>query len=163
MKNNGSYDFQGAIPLSQATTRVLSPESAEPQAYFEHDADIGVIGRGATLEEAFEGAARATFAIMTDIERVHATESITIEFEEADEELALVRWLNLLLGSAREHGLAFGRFWIERDGVRWRGGAGGEPWRPQLERGVEVKGATLTMLVVKRLGDVWEARCVVDV
>ena len=41
-------------------------------AYFEHDADIGVIGRGAILEEAFEGAVRATFAIMTDIEKVRA-------------------------------------------------------------------------------------------
>ncbi|MBI4206354.1 MAG: archease [Betaproteobacteria bacterium] len=149
--------------MPQPTTRVLNPESGGRYAYFEHDADIGIIGRGATLEEAFEGAARATFAIMTDIEKVRAAESVTIEFEEADDELALVRWLNLLLGSARERGLVFGRFWVERDGVRWRGGAGGEPWRPHLERGVEVKGATLTMLTVKPAGAGWEARCVVDV
>ncbi|MDE2366260.1 MAG: archease, partial [Betaproteobacteria bacterium] len=32
-----------------------------------------------------------------------------------------------------------------------------------LERGVEVKGATLTMLSVKQAGAIWEARCVVDV
>jgi len=44
-----------------------------------------------------------------------------------------------------------------------RGGASGEPWRPGLERGVEVKGATLTALVVKRDEKGWEARCVVDV
>lgn len=149
--------------MPQPTTRVLNPESGGRYAYFEHDADIGIIGRGATLEEAFEGAARATFAIMTDIEKVRAAESVTIEFEEADDELALVRWLNLLLGSARERGLVFGRFWVERDGVRWRGGAGGEPWRPHLERGVEVKGATLTMLAVTQAGAGWEARCVVDV
>ena len=135
----------------------------EPTEYFEHGADIGIIGRGPTIEAAFEAAARATFAIMTEIGHVRELDAITVEFEEADEELALVQWLNLLLGSSRGRRLVFARFWIERDGVRWRGGAVGEPWRPELERGVEVKGATLTMLSVTHVGEVWEARCVVDV
>jgi len=142
---------------------MLYPQTTQSESYFEHDADIGVVGRGATLESAFEAAARATFAIMTDLAQVRALDSVTVEFEEADEELALVRWLNLLIGSARERRLVFGRFWLERDGVRWRGGASGEPWRPELERGVEVKGATLTMLAVRRADGFWEARCVVDV
>lgn len=131
--------------------------------YFEHDADIGVIGRGATLEEAFESAAAATFAIMADLGAVRPEQSVTLDFEEADVEIALVHWLNLLLGLSREHGLILGRFWIERDGVKWRGGASGEPWRRDLERGTEVKGATLTMLEVKQERDGWRARCVVDV
>jgi SHS2 domain-containing protein len=138
-------------------------ETGSADAYFEHDADIGIVGRGATLEEAFEAAARATFALMTDIAGVRTAQSVNLEFEEADRELALVRWLNLLLGLARERGLAFGRFWIEHDGVVWRGGAAGEPWRRDLERGVEVKGATLTMLEVRQTPAGWEARCVVDV
>jgi len=131
--------------------------------YFEHDADIGVVGRGVTLEEAFESAAAATFAIMADLSAVRPERSVTLDFEEADIEIALVRWLNLLLGLAHEQGLAFSRFWIERDGVHWRGGASGEPWRRDLERGVEVKGATLTMLEVKESAAGWVARCVVDV
>lgn len=131
--------------------------------YFEHEADIGVIGRGATLEEAFAAAASATFAIMTDIAQVNPAQTVSIEFDEPDEELALVRWLNLLIGTARERGLVFGRFQIRRDGLRWYGSAEGEPWRPELERGVEVKGATLTMLSVRKTGEGWEARCVVDV
>ncbi|MDH3286879.1 MAG: archease [Betaproteobacteria bacterium] len=140
-------------------------ETARPagDAYFEHDADVGIVGRGTTLEEAFEAAAQATFAIMTDIGAVRTERSVALEFEEADAELALVRWLNQLLGLSHEEGLVFGRFWIERDGVHWRGGASGEPWRPGLERGVEVKGATLTMLEVKEASAGWEARCVVDV
>jgi SHS2 domain-containing protein len=131
--------------------------------YFEHDADIGVVGRGATLEEAFESAAAAMFAIMADPSAVRPERSVTLNFEEADVEIALVRWLNLLLGLSHEHGLIFSRFWIERDGVNWRGGASGEPWRREIERGVEVKGATLTMLQVKQDRDGWRARCVVDV
>lgn len=144
----------------------MSP-SASPRAaghaYFEHGADVGIVGRGASLEEAFESAARAVFSVMTDLHEVKELATVALEFEEADLELALVRWLNLLLALARERGLALARFWIERDGVRWRGGAAGEPWREGLERGVEVKGATLTMLSVRETGGTWEARCVVDV
>jgi SHS2 domain-containing protein len=132
-------------------------------SYFDHDADIGVVGRGETLEEAFEAAARATFAIMADLEQVGPVDTIALDFEEADVEIALVRWLNLLITLAREHRMAFCRFRIERDGVHWRGAADGEPWRPGLDRGVEVKGATLTMLQVKQGAAGWEARCVVDV
>jgi SHS2 domain-containing protein len=131
--------------------------------YFDHDADVGVIGRGQTLEEAFEAAAAAMFSIMTNLRTVGQVSTERIEFEEADVELALVRWLNLLLGVARSHAMVFAGFRLERDGVVWRGLASGERWRAALERGVEVKGATLTMLKVEQHATGWEARCVVDV
>jgi SHS2 domain-containing protein len=141
----------------------MNAPSSGSASYFDHDADIGVVGRGETIEEAFEAAARATFAIMADLEQVEPVDTIALDFEEADVEIALVRWLNLLITLAREHRMAFCRFRIERDGVHWRGAADGEPWRPGLDRGVEVKGATLTMLQVKQGAAGWEARCVVDV
>ena len=130
---------------------------------FEHDADHGVIGRGSTIEEAFVAAAEATFGLMADLDRIEPREAVAIEFEEADPELALVIWLNALLGHARDRRLAFGRFELRRDGARWRGRAAGERWRPDLERGIEVKGATLTMLAVRESAAGWEARCIVDV
>jgi SHS2 domain-containing protein len=135
----------------------------EPFAYFEHGADMGIVGRGARIEEAFENAAKAVFAMMTDLDQVRLHESVAIEFEEADVELALVTWLNLLLGEARSRALIFGRFQLRRDGALWSGTAEGEPWRAALERGVEVKGATLTSLAVTERDGMWEARCVVDV
>jgi len=131
-------------------------------AYFDHDADTGVIGRGATLAEAFVQAAEATFALMCDTDAVQPTERIDVEFTEADPELALVTWLNLLLAHANEQGLALGRFALAQAGDRWCGSARGERWHPGLERGTQVKGATLTALKVARDGDGWEARCVVD-
>lgn len=131
--------------------------------YFEHDADIGVIGRGRTVTEAFESAARAMFAIMTDLTQVGQALTVQVEFEEADVELALVTWLNRLLAAAREHGAVFSRFSLERRGDRWVGEASGEAWTDRMERGVEVKGATLTMLSVRERDGEWEARCVVDV
>ena len=137
--------------------------STPDTSYFEHDADIGIIGRGATVEQAFEAAAQAVFAIVTDLDLVQPSAVITIEFEEDDLEFALVTWLNQLLGKAREQGLVFGLFHVQRNGDKWRAEALGEKWHAGLERGVEVKGATLTMLSVKKFGLMWEARCVVDV
>ena len=132
-------------------------------AYFDHDADIGIIGQGKTLEEAFEGAAAATFAIMADPAQVHREGLVQFDFDEEDPELALVIWLNTLLAEARTHALVFGQFRLNRENSHWHGEAWGEPWREDLDRGVEVKGATLTMLRVSRGPDGFEARCVVDV
>src|SRR5574340_616490 len=140
-----------------------SSMTTQPLPYFEHDADIGVIGRGLTLEQAFEAAAQAVFAIITPVDAVQPQATVSIEFEEADSELALVIWLNLLLGKARELGMVFGRFHLQHQGNKWNGEASGEKWNESLERGVEVKGATLTMLSVKQAGAIWEARFVVDV
>ena len=131
--------------------------------YFEHDADIGVIGCGSSVGQAFERAAAAMFAVMTDLAVVKRSVQVAFDFEEADLELALVIWLNRLLAEARARGLIFGHFQLRRDGDNWHGTAWGEPWRSDLERGVEVKGATLTMLSVREWEGQWEARCIVDV
>lgn len=136
---------------------------ARSHALFEHDADFGVVGRGSSVEEAFVAAAEAMFGIMIDPAAVKPTQTVAIEFEEPDVELAFVTWLNALLGQARDRGLVFARFELAREGTRWRGSASGEPWRADLERGTEVKGATLTMLSVRQTAAGWEARCIVDV
>lgn len=137
--------------------------AARPDAYFDHDADIGIIGQGETLEQAFEAAARAMFGIMADPAGVRTETRVRVSFEEADLELALVTWLNRLLAAAREAGLALGKFALRHEGARWEGEAWGSAWEPGRERGTEVKGATLTMLSVKQVGGNWEVRCVVDV
>jgi SHS2 domain-containing protein len=131
--------------------------------YFDHDADIGIIGHGPTLEAAIVAAAEAMFSIMSSLHAVVPAQCVDIAFDESDAELALVTWLNLLLVEAREQGMVFSRFQLTRQGAHWQGRACGEPWRDGLERGTEVKGATLTMLSVKQAGDGWTASCVVDV
>ncbi len=146
----------------EAKTRCTIPAKCEP--YFSHEADIGIIGRGKTEVEAFVSAAESMFAIMTDLASIEAKNNIAIEFVEADVELAFITWLNLLLAEARHHGLILGRFALTRHNDHWQGQAWGEPWREDMQRGTEVKGATLTMLSVAQQNDqLWEARCVVDV
>ncbi|MEW6313730.1 MAG: archease [Pseudomonadota bacterium] len=135
----------------------------EAPLYFDHQADIGIIGRGGSVEASFEAAARAMFALTTNLTAVLPKETVIVEFEESDPELALVTWLNLLLGKSRERSLVLAYFHLRRDGDTWHGSAQGERWRSELERGVEVKGATLTMLSVVQRDGAWEARCVVDV
>ncbi len=136
---------------------------AAAHEYFEHGADIGVIGRGASVEQAFVRAAAAMFAIMVEPDAVRPLVEVKVEFDEDDVEFALVRWLNALLGEARERGVALSRFELQRDGEHWHGLARGEPWRDAHARGTEVKGATLTELSVRRDEQGWQARCVVDV
>ena len=131
--------------------------------YFEHGADIGVIGRGPTLEEAFEQAAAAMFRIMADRTGLPITTDVSVSFEETDTEIALVQWLNALLAEAQIEHLIPVEFHIERNGAAWHGVARGERWSAAMKRGVEVKGATLTMLSVRHDERGWEARCVVDV
>jgi SHS2 domain-containing protein len=139
------------------------PRQSGEENYFAHDADIGIIGRGESIEICFANAARAMFALMADLSHIHTTQIITFEFEEADLEFALVTWLNLLLSKAHEHHLMLSDFRLKREGDLWKATVAGERWRESIERGVEVKGATLTMLSINKVDHRWEARCVVDV
>ena len=131
--------------------------------YFDHDADIGIIGRGSSLEESFISAARVLFELMADLSDVYPTHSIHIEFQETDVELALVEWLNQLIAKAQAEHLILSKFFLKREGDLWKGSAQGEPWKKEIQPGTDVKGATLTMLSVKEKSGLWEARCVVDV
>lgn len=131
--------------------------------YFDHDADIGIIGRGKSLEASFVDAAKAMFNLMTDLSHLRPKLSVFLEFMESDIELAFVTWLNLLIAKAQAEDLVFSQFQINRIGEQWQGEAFGEKWQDSFERKIEVKGATLTMLSVKYADGEWQAKCVVDV
>lgn len=135
----------------------------EAYSYFDHDADIGIIGRGESIEKAFESAAEAVFAIMAETLPEPLESEIAFEFEEEDTEFAFVRWLNTLIAYAQSRSLILGKFEIKREGPLWHAKAWGAPWNKEIVRGVEVKGATLTMLCVEKREGGWEARCIVDV
>jgi SHS2 domain-containing protein len=131
--------------------------------YFDHDADMGLIGRGKTLEQAFINAAYALFALMAELSQVRLVEEVGIDFTEADNELAFVTWLNLLIAKAEEKHMVFADFHLEKSGQVWHGLARGEKWHRGIEPGIEVKAATLMMLSVQEKDSEWEARCIVDV
>ncbi len=133
------------------------------ESYFDHDADIGIIGRGKTIEESFINAAYTMFSLMSDLSKIFPKENYYFSFNEPDIELALVIWLNSLLGYANAKNIIFSQFKLSRKNDAWLGEASGELWRLNMEHGVDIKGATLTMLSVKKTQNHWEARCIVDV
>ncbi|QJD28643.1 archease [Methylococcus geothermalis] len=133
--------------------------------HFEHMADIGVRGFGATPAEAFAQAALALSAVVCDPASIRETEKVEVECEAADLELALADWLNALIYEMAVRGMVFGRFQVDIANDRLKGIAWGEPLDLQRHRpAVEIKGATYTELKVAReAGGLWRAQCVVDV
>ena len=65
--------------------------------HFSHDADIGVCGVGPTLEAAFEQAALAMTAVMTDPAKIELKEAVQIECDAPNVEFLLVDWLNAIV------------------------------------------------------------------
>ena len=130
-----------------------------------HQADMGVWGRGNSKEEAFEQAATALTAVITDPSTVSAQESVEITCEAPDDELLLVTWLNALIYEMATRRMLFARFNVSIDGNSLRGSAWGEAMDPaKHELAVEVKGATCTDLkVAQDKTGLWLAQCVVDV
>jgi SHS2 domain-containing protein len=133
--------------------------------HFPHDADMGIRGIGATKEEAFEQAAVALTAVITDPDNVAAVEKKTIDCEAPDDELLLAEWLNALIYQMATRRMLFSRYEVHIDGAHLSGKAWGEEVNvSRHDPAVEVKGATYTQLKVGRdETGTWLAQCVVDV
>jgi SHS2 domain-containing protein len=139
-------------------------DAAARWEHYEHQADMGVRGFGSTREEAFEQAALALTAVVTDPALVERRERITIECEAPDEELLFADWLNALVYEMATRTMLFGRFSVRLEGSR----LDAEAWGERVDRArhhpsVEVKGATYTTLHVARADGGWVAQTVVDV
>jgi len=132
--------------------------------HFPHDADMGVRGVGATVEQAFEQGALALTAIVTHTE-VRPQCSIQVSCEAPDLELLFVEWLNAIIYEMAVRTMLFGSFAVRIDGTRLDGTLRGEP--VDIDRhapACEPKGATYTALKVAQGSDgTWSATCVVDV
>jgi tRNA nucleotidyltransferase (CCA-adding enzyme) len=150
---------------AEAVAAWRNQQSAQHWAHFPHQADMGVRGVGPTLAAAFEQAALAMIAVVTDPAKVAALEAVEIQCEAPDNELLLVDWLNALILEMAARHMLFGRFGVSLDGQRLRATAWGEAVDlDKHQPAVEIKGATYTELKVGRdeTGR-WLAQCVVDV
>jgi SHS2 domain-containing protein len=133
--------------------------------HFEHEADVGVRGLGRTLAEAFEQAALALTAVVTDPGRVRERETVEIEIRGSDPELLLVDWLNAIIYEMATRSFLFGRFEVSLQDDVLRALISGEPVdRARHRPAVEPKAATYTTLHVE-VDDSgkWVAQCVIDV
>ena len=133
--------------------------------HFPHEADMGIRGMGPSKEAAFEGAAIAMTAVITNPTGVIPKHPVTIQGEAPDDELLLVDWLNALIFEMATRKMLFSRFEVYIDDHTFRAIAWGEPVEIEKHRpAVEVKGATYTNLSVRQdVNGSWIAQCVVDV
>lgn len=126
---------------------------------------MGVRGFGNTKEEAFEQAALAMTAVITDPEKVSTTQMMDITAQAPDDELLLVDWLNALIYEMATRKLLFSRFEVHIKDDSLSARAWGEPMDvAKHQPAVEIKGATYTALrVARQANGEWVAQCVVDV
>ena len=133
--------------------------------HFPHGADMGVRGIGKSKTEAFEQAAMALTALVTDPQSVCAEIWVEIECQAPDDELLLVEWLNGIIFEMATRKMLFARFAVQLDGNRLSGMAWGEAIDlTKHDAAVEPKGATCTSLEVRQdEPGCWRAQCIIDV
>ncbi len=125
---------------------------------------MGVRGRGATCAEAFEQAALALTAIVTDPASVRSTQQVEVRCAAPDAELLLVDWLNAIIFEMATRHMLFARYEVQLADGALVGTAWGERVEPARHQpAVEPKGATYTSLAVRHEDGGWLAQCVVDV
>lgn len=155
-------DAANDTPPAGAT--VSSPTGGARWEHFPHDADAGVRGFGATPAQAFEQAALALTAIVTD-SPVEPRTPIEVRCEAPDLELLFVDWLNTVIYEMAVRKMLFARFAVAIDGTRLKATLWGEPVDvARHEPACEPKGATYTALkVAQEAPSLWSASCIVDV
>ena len=133
--------------------------------HFEHGADIGVRGVGASMAQAFEQAALALTSVVTDLDQVVCRNTLELECEAEDPEVLLVDFLNAVIYEMSIRKMLFSRFSVVCSEQGVRASICGE--HVDVERhqpAVEIKGATYTELKVAcDEQGVWLAQCIVDV
>lgn len=144
-----------------------STGTASPTArweHFPHDADIGVRGIGSSVAEAFEQAALALTAAITEAD-IRPQKSIHVSCMAPDLELLLPEWLNAIIYEMAVRRMLFGRFAVNLHDLRLSATLWGEEVDPTRHApACEPKGATYTALRVAEEADgLWSAACVVDV
>jgi tRNA nucleotidyltransferase (CCA-adding enzyme) len=153
-------------------------ENAMTYELLEHEADIGVKGIGATLEEAFQEGAMAMFSVMVDLEKVGTTESVDVHCEADSIEMLFVEFLNRLLADMSISEMVFAKFEVKiTKGTQELGGTGapiekytltgkafGETINQEKHQTkTEAKGATLHGLKYEFEDEKHQIQCVVDV
>lgn len=140
-----------------------------PFEYLEHEADIGILAKGNTLEEAFEEGAKAMFNVMVDIERVEAKNKIELGCEAADVPSLFVEWLNELLAQSGLKNLIFSKFKVnavKKSGNNLKLEA--KAWGEELDSEkhnvkTEVKAATYSGLKFEEKEGKFYLQCVLDI
>ena len=135
--------------------------------YLEHTADAEFIAYGATLDEAFVNAARATFALIVDPGRVKPELDREVRLTAESLEYLLYDWLSELLYLTEVERLVFARFEVRVTGsdgsYELIGRAFGEPVHPGHEVSLHIKAVTYHDLRVEKKNAKYEVQVLLDI
>jgi len=137
--------------------------------YLEHEADVGILAMGKTVEQAFEEGAAAMFNIMVDIEKVQPKKKIEISAASDKLDTLFVEWLNSLLAQKDLRGMAFSKFSVKIEenpkskNFLLNGEAWGDELKSEQNYKTEVKAATYSGLKYKQVFEEHHFQCVLDV
>ena len=137
--------------------------------YKEHTADVIIEAWGPTLEAAFEEAAKAMFALITDIEKVEPAEELSIEVEGFDLENLLYRWLEELLYYHDSQNLVFSKFRVTEiskigEDYQLKAKVYGEKFDHRKHTpGTVVKAVTYAEMKVEKRNSTWYVSAVLDI
>jgi SHS2 domain-containing protein len=124
--------------------------------FLEHTADIYIAAYGATLEEAFENAALATFEVMTDTRKITQKIEDIVKVEATDVQALLYTWLEQLLISFETKGNLYSSFKIPKiektkDGFMFTAKMRGELFNPEKHpQKVGIKAVTYHRMEIDR-------------
>jgi len=135
---------------------------------FENKADIGIRGKGTSLNMAFSECAKAMTSIMASLERIAPKKKIAFEVKASDTQALLVAFLNELLYVKDTKQMIFSKFEVsvkgDEHGAELKAICFGEKISSKKhELMTEVKAATYSQLKVIKKGKEWVAQCIVDV
>ncbi len=114
--------------MTAMNQRAAAAAGATRWEHFPHDADVGVKGFGATPAQAFEQAAQALTAVVTNAE-VAPKLGVEVSCEGPDLEILFVEWLNAIIYEMAVRKMLFSRFAVEIEDSTAQGNAVGRAGR----------------------------------
>ena len=132
---------------------------------FEHTADIGVVGKGSNMAEAFENAAYGMFSIVADLKKYPPTNTVEIEATGDDSVNLLERFLSsLIVLFEADRVLPVDFKMLDFDLGRLNCEVAVRPFGDDIEWiGPSVKAVTYHQMAVEKIGEQWCARAMLDV
>ncbi|ABM80378.1 archease [Hyperthermus butylicus] len=139
-------------------------------AHAPHPADVIIVAKGRTLEEAFEQAAIGVYEVITDTSKVEPKEERVIEDTGVDIYQLLYRWIEDLLYYTDSESMVFSKFKVEKiekrseDEYYLKARAWGEKMNSSKHpKRTIVKAMTYAMMEIVKEDGCWRVQFVVDI
>ncbi len=170
MPGEGEGPFED---IMEELEEVLAKLPCPGFAHAPHTADVLIVARGRSLEEAFEQAALGVYEVITDTSKVEPREERRVEDSGIDLYQLLYRWIEDLLYYTDSEGLVFSKFKVDRiervgEGeeaeYRLEARAWGEKFDPEKHpHRTIVKAMTYAMMEIVKENGCWRVQFVVDI